>query len=246
MSVNIRYPNITAGTEKEQLAQIKSYLLQLVNQLNFALPAAGAVNGAAQEPSVHEVQGGEISYYELRSLIIQQMQELDRRFEQLSSHMKSEYVSDDELPKAIAKALSEAKESGEFDGPPGKDGKDGKDAITETGTVDGWTYTKWSNGIYEMFGEFHITTSAPGAVIGSMYSSEELTLPTPFAISSAIVHGSASDYFLVTNAGATTEKDESHISFSLLRPDTFDAETEITVMLRVTGTLNQGGTDNGN
>ena len=37
MSVNLRFPNITAGTEKEQLTQIKSYLHQLVDQLNYTL-----------------------------------------------------------------------------------------------------------------------------------------------------------------------------------------------------------------
>lgn len=34
---NIRYPNITGKTEAEQLAQIKSFLIQLVDQLNWAL-----------------------------------------------------------------------------------------------------------------------------------------------------------------------------------------------------------------
>ena len=33
---NFRYPNITGRTEKEQLAQIKSFLHQLVDQLNFS------------------------------------------------------------------------------------------------------------------------------------------------------------------------------------------------------------------
>lgn len=37
MSMNIRYPNISAPTEREQIAQIKSYLRQLVDQLNFEL-----------------------------------------------------------------------------------------------------------------------------------------------------------------------------------------------------------------
>lgn len=32
---NFRYPNITGRSEKEQLAQIKSYLHQLVDQLNY-------------------------------------------------------------------------------------------------------------------------------------------------------------------------------------------------------------------
>ena len=110
MSMNFRYPNITAGTEKEQLTQIKSYLRQLIDQLNYALPTMGA--GSAQ---TIEVQGGEMSYYDLRSLIIQNLEDVERRFEQLSE--KVEYD--------IETALTEAKESGEFDGPQGVQGPQG-------------------------------------------------------------------------------------------------------------------------
>lgn len=41
MSINIRYPNITAGSEKEQMAQMRSYLHQLVDQLNYAFSIIG-------------------------------------------------------------------------------------------------------------------------------------------------------------------------------------------------------------
>ena len=117
MSVNIRYPNITAASEREQLAQLKSYLHQLVDQLNYALPSMGG----SSEQTI-SVQGEEISYYELRSMIVQELQEVERLFDVLSQKMQSEYVSDEELPKAIEDALAEAKESGEFDGPKGEDG----------------------------------------------------------------------------------------------------------------------------
>jgi hypothetical protein len=90
MSVNIRYPSITGSTDKEQLAQIKSYLHQLVEQLNYALPTLGTGDGTSQAPSVYEVQGGEMSYYELRSLIMQELQEVDALFDQLSSRLESE------------------------------------------------------------------------------------------------------------------------------------------------------------
>lgn len=41
MSINIRYPNITAGSEREQMAQMRSYLHQLVDQLNYAFSILG-------------------------------------------------------------------------------------------------------------------------------------------------------------------------------------------------------------
>lgn len=128
MSVNLRYPNITGSTEKEQLAQIKSYLHQLVEQLNYALPSTGGSTSS----QTYEVQGGEMSYYDLRSLIIQELQQVEALFDQLSTKMQSEYVSDEELPQAIETALAEAKESGEFDGPQGPQGESG---VSPTVTV---------------------------------------------------------------------------------------------------------------
>lgn len=122
MSVNIRYPNITGLSEKEQLVQIKSYLHQLVEQLNYALPTLGTGEVASQSASS---QSEDISYEELRAFVIQELQAIEASFDQLSNKMQSEYVKDDELPQAIEDALAQAKESGEFDGPPGEKGDPG-------------------------------------------------------------------------------------------------------------------------
>ena len=40
---------------------------------------------------------------------------------------KGNFLTEEQLPEAIKDALAQAKESGEFDGPPGKDGRDGVD-----------------------------------------------------------------------------------------------------------------------
>ena len=92
MSVNIRYPNITALTDKEKLIQIKSYLHQLVDDLNYALSLSGT-SGSGQ---TYEVQGGEISYYELKSLIMRETQAI--------SSMLDDYVSKTELGVALEQA----------------------------------------------------------------------------------------------------------------------------------------------
>lgn len=131
MSVNIRFPNITAFSEKEQIAQIKSYLHQLVEQLNYALPNLGSGNGSTQTASTntYEVQGGELSYYELRSLIVQELQKLDTMFEELSQKVD---VDVDEAVSTLEKAvtdLEQAKANGEFDGADGQDGQNGKDGV---------------------------------------------------------------------------------------------------------------------
>lgn len=86
MSVNLRYPNITGRSEKEQIAQIKSYLHQLVDHLNFST-STGTGIGTTQTESTQTVekQGTEISYYELRSLIIQELQEVQKMVDQLEA-----------------------------------------------------------------------------------------------------------------------------------------------------------------
>lgn len=82
MSENIRYPNITGSSEKEQLSQIKSYLYQLVEHLNYLLPTIGTGDGEQTQqsatPSTVEVQGSNVSYYDLRSLIIRDLEQLQQ------------------------------------------------------------------------------------------------------------------------------------------------------------------------
>lgn len=134
MSTNFRFPNITGVSEKEQLSQIKSYLHQLVEQLNYVQTTS--IGSASTQTS--QVHGQEVSYYELRSLIIQELQQVRDLFDELSAKMESEYVSDEELPQAIETALTEAKESGEFDGPQGPagpQGPQGESGVSPTVTV---------------------------------------------------------------------------------------------------------------
>ncbi len=132
MSVNLRYPNITAGTEREQISQIKSYLHQLVEQLNYALPS---MSGAGAQ--TYEVQGAEMSYYDLRSLIMQELHEVQTTFDQLTARFETDYVKNSgweaglhlatdvdgnvvavdnsvEVNEAVNKALEEAKGQGGF------------------------------------------------------------------------------------------------------------------------------------
>ena len=97
MSVNIRYPNISGFSEKEQLAQIKSYLHQLVEQLNYTLPTLGSGDGNGQSAGTnsagtYEVQGTEVSYYELRSLIVQELQKVEDLIKQIEKDTDRDYI----------------------------------------------------------------------------------------------------------------------------------------------------------
>lgn len=68
MSMNFPYPNITAATEKEQLRQIKSYLYQLVNQLNYVFSVLGSDNA-----------GESGSYDKLENTLTTEIQRLNNR-----------------------------------------------------------------------------------------------------------------------------------------------------------------------
>ena len=96
MRVNFRYPSITGASTDAQMAQIKSYLHQLVEQLNNELPTLGS-GGSTQNQ-----QGNDEAYYELRSLIANETREIKSLIDQLSTKMQSEYVTKDELQTAIA------------------------------------------------------------------------------------------------------------------------------------------------
>lgn len=144
MSVNIRLPSINALTEREQIAQIKSYLRQLVEQLNFALSEIGTGSGSTQTTSskTYEVQGDDLDYYELRTLIIQELEEVQTLFDKLAAKMESEYLKEEELQTAIDEALAQAKASGEFDGPQGEQGVQGEQGIQGDPGQDGYTPQK--------------------------------------------------------------------------------------------------------
>ena len=52
MSVNLRLPNITADTEQGQLSQMKSYMYQLVQELNWALEAIESASNGDKSAAV--------------------------------------------------------------------------------------------------------------------------------------------------------------------------------------------------
>lgn len=56
MSMNFRYPSITGSSEKEQLAQMRSYLHQLVDQLNYAFSVGTGITEEDKNKIVKEVQ----------------------------------------------------------------------------------------------------------------------------------------------------------------------------------------------
>ncbi len=75
--MNLRYPNITGKTEAEQMVQVRSYLHQLVGELNWALSAVDSYQGGNTSAPVEyrqseseTSQDAENTFNSIKALII--------------------------------------------------------------------------------------------------------------------------------------------------------------------------------
>lgn len=106
MGTELRYPNFNARTEKEQLEQMKSYLYQLVDQLQFALHNVGAAspsvvqqfNGNGNRPKEStEKQDAAVTFAEIKSLIIKSADIVDAYYQQISKRLEGLYVAESDF-----------------------------------------------------------------------------------------------------------------------------------------------------
>lgn len=99
MSTNIRFPNITGKTEAEQLVQVRSYLHQLVEQLNWALSTieSGKTtenNVSSKTSSKNSIESTDsTAFNELKALIIKSSSTAESYYEKVNSRLESLYVS---------------------------------------------------------------------------------------------------------------------------------------------------------
>lgn len=96
--MNIRLPNINAATEKDQLIQVKSYLHQLAQELNWALSSlesSSTAKDTGKKASSGAVTKEEMttSFNELRSLIIKSAETVSAYYEEAEKKYSSLYVA---------------------------------------------------------------------------------------------------------------------------------------------------------
>ena len=99
----IRLPNINGATEKEQLAQMKTYLYQLTGQLNFALKSVentSSQSGNSTLPSSKNTSQGnteqenkEQTFRELKNLIIKSADIVNAYYEIIEQRLSGEFVA---------------------------------------------------------------------------------------------------------------------------------------------------------
>ena len=96
--IEIRYPNITAQTEREQLLQMKSYLYQLVEQLQYALNNFGSSSGyvvaESQKNTAPAVNvDASTTFSSIKSLIIKSADIVQAYYDVIKSKLHGEYAS---------------------------------------------------------------------------------------------------------------------------------------------------------
>ena len=114
MPVEIRLPNITATTEREQLAQIKSYLYQLAQQLQWAMDNISTREGAeksskstSQESAIGLPSGvvAQSTFNAIKPLIINSKEIISAYYREIGKLLDSDYVSETEYADRIGSNL---------------------------------------------------------------------------------------------------------------------------------------------
>lgn len=94
---NYRYPNVTAADARGQLEQLKSYLRQLVDQLNAQSSVSASNGGQSLQSKTAVLQKGAdsqaASFDEIKSLIIKSSEIADAFYEAYSKKLVGMYVA---------------------------------------------------------------------------------------------------------------------------------------------------------
>ena len=99
--INLRFPQITGFTEKEQLVQIKSYLHQLVQELNWVLTNMQSGNTTETNSNNQPATGllSEETFLELKALLIQSSDTLNAYYDKINAKLEGFYLKQDVFSK---------------------------------------------------------------------------------------------------------------------------------------------------
>lgn len=99
--MDIRYPNITGVTEAAQLVQLKSYLHQLVDQLNMALKDMGGGAAESYADAIKKAADAAkknsdpvASFNSVKALIIKSADIVDAYYDEINRRLSSVYVAE--------------------------------------------------------------------------------------------------------------------------------------------------------
>ena len=100
MRINLRYPNITGISEKEQISQIRTYLYQLVDELQFSIndsQSTSDIVSTTQKNSVTAQNSSNVNattiFAALKPLIIKSADIVDAYYDKLTNKFEGLYVA---------------------------------------------------------------------------------------------------------------------------------------------------------
>ena len=105
--IDLRLPNITATTEREQLLQIKSYLNQLIPELQFAMSNVSAPAVTTVAPTAKVVStapsnaDAQATFNSIKSLIIKSAEIVDAYYDEIEKKLNGEYFADSDFGSFI-------------------------------------------------------------------------------------------------------------------------------------------------
>lgn len=104
MSFDIRLPNINSPTPEGQIAQIKSYLYQLTDQLKYAADSiekqsvSAAINSVQQSASSGDTaQEAQNTFNSIKSLIIKSADIVEAYYEEINKRLEGIYVAESDF-----------------------------------------------------------------------------------------------------------------------------------------------------
>ena len=124
--MKIRYPNIKPGNEREQVEQIRSYLFQLVEQLNMesgsqtkgtipqsASPTAPFTQGSLGNGAENAAGTPGSTFNQIKSLIIKSADIVDAYYTEINKRLESVYVAESEFGDYKKTATADIKANAE-------------------------------------------------------------------------------------------------------------------------------------
>lgn len=104
MIVDFRFPNITAKDEAGQLIQMKSYLHQLVEQLNYAMKTVESGSSSAVASASHPASAAgsedakaQATFNSIKSLIIKSADIVNAYYETINARLMGLYVAESDF-----------------------------------------------------------------------------------------------------------------------------------------------------
>lgn len=120
MGIELRMPNITAQSEREQLVQIRSYLYQFIPQLQWALnnmdTSVASSHVAPQTPRVSPSQSfdTEVAFSTLKPLIIKSADIVEAYYEEINRRLEGLYVAESDFGTFMEQTSQEIKQTSTY------------------------------------------------------------------------------------------------------------------------------------